>query len=304
MSSHGLRVGNAPVSWGVTVADSPANPPWRSILDEMASSGYEGTELGPPGFMPADPGLLVEEIKNRGLSPIGGTLIENLHEPGRREYIEAEARRVCSLLGSLDAPYLVIIADSTPEREATAGRPDAAQRLEGAELENLVDNLRRCVEVAEESGVTAVVHPHAGTHVEFEDEVARVLERVEDVGLCLDTGHAAYAGDNPLEMYRSFVDSVRYIHLKDVDSCVHERALEEKMSFPAACEAGVFCPLGGGSVDFTGMRDLLRENGYEGWVTVEQDVEPGKGGNPKGDAVKSMDYLKRVGLANKKRGER
>ena len=43
-----IRVGNAPVSWGVYEADRP-NPPFDRILDEIARAGYEGTELGPYG---------------------------------------------------------------------------------------------------------------------------------------------------------------------------------------------------------------------------------------------------------------
>ena len=53
-----LRIGNAPCSWGVEFADDPRNPPWERVLDETVEAGYEGTELGPIGFMPEDPALL------------------------------------------------------------------------------------------------------------------------------------------------------------------------------------------------------------------------------------------------------
>jgi inosose dehydratase len=296
----GFRIGNAPVSWGVTRPGAPANPPWRTVLDEMSEAGYAGTELGPPGYMPAGADLLSEELSRRGLRPVGGTIMEPLHEPGLAESIEHEARRVCSILGALGAPYLVILAGDAADRAATAGRSEAALRLDAAGMQTLVDNVRRCAEVAAGYGVSAVVHPHAGTHVEFEDEVQEVLGRTEPdlVGLCLDTGHSAYAGVDPLALYRNCAERVRYLHLKDVDPRVLRRALEEGLGFEAACAAGVFCPLGSGAVDFAGLRDLLRGSGYEGWLTVEQDVEPGTKGDPRGDAVDSMEYLKGVGLVN------
>ena len=61
------RVGNAPVSWAVYEADRP-NPPFASVLDEIASAGYEGTELGPYGYLPTDPRELAKELAMRGLS--------------------------------------------------------------------------------------------------------------------------------------------------------------------------------------------------------------------------------------------
>jgi hypothetical protein len=48
-----IRVGNAPVSWGVYEADSP-NPPFASVLDGTPMPATRGTELGPYGYTPTD----------------------------------------------------------------------------------------------------------------------------------------------------------------------------------------------------------------------------------------------------------
>ncbi len=42
-----IKIGNAPCSWGVEFADDPRNPNWRKVLEENASAGYTGIELGP-----------------------------------------------------------------------------------------------------------------------------------------------------------------------------------------------------------------------------------------------------------------
>ena len=47
--------------------------------------------------------------------------------------------------------------------------------------------------VAAGHGLVPVVHPHAGSRIEFEDEIERVLEDTT-AGLCIDTAHLAYAG--------------------------------------------------------------------------------------------------------------
>ena len=67
-----IRIGNAPCSWGVEFAGDPRNPPWRRVLDECRSAGYDGIELGPIGYMPEDPAILGPALAERGLTLIGG----------------------------------------------------------------------------------------------------------------------------------------------------------------------------------------------------------------------------------------
>src|SRR6267378_3640271 len=62
-----MRVGNAPVSWGVYEADRP-NPPFGEVLDGIARAGYAGTELGPYGYLPTSPRELDHELRSRGLT--------------------------------------------------------------------------------------------------------------------------------------------------------------------------------------------------------------------------------------------
>ena len=58
------RVGNAPVSWAVYEAHLP-NPPFATVLDAIAAAGYEGTELGPYGYLPTAPEDLAKELFSR-----------------------------------------------------------------------------------------------------------------------------------------------------------------------------------------------------------------------------------------------
>lgn len=296
-----FRIGNAPTSWGVEQAGAEANPPWQKVLDDMAAAGYAGTELGPLSFMPTDPGHLREELARRNLQLVAGTLMDELHDPQGSERLQGITRRVCSLLQELEAPYLVIIAGMAEERVRTAGRSRAARRLDEDEWKVLVDNVIACSEIASNDyGITPVVHPHAGTHIEFIDEIERLLAQTAPdlVKLCIDTGHSAYAEIDPLNLYRNFGERTPYLHLKDIDPGVHQKALEAGMSFWEAYSAGIFCSLGSGVTDFQGLRELLQRDGYEGWLTVEQDADPTGDSDPKEDAAGSLEYLQGVGLAN------
>jgi inosose dehydratase len=294
-----LRVANAPVSWAVQTADAKSNPPWDHVLDEVASSGYRFVELGPLGFMPRDTAVLLAALASRGLQIPGGFLYEDLHEPAAHRHIVDQTVEVSRLLRGLGASNLVIIDAMSAERMATAGRSDAAQRLAPQAWIEFVNLVSEVAAVAKEHGLRAVFHPHAGTYVEFADEIDRVLEDTDDaaLGLCVDTGHSAYAGVDPVALISRYASRVAYLHLKDVDGSVLERARTKPLDFDAAVAAEIFCPLGRGIVDFPALRRLLDDIGYDGYATVEQDVDPAATVDPARGATDSLLYLQRIGLA-------
>src|SRR5437867_765600 len=79
-----IRVGNAPVSWGVYEADRP-NPPFAQVLDEIARAGYEGTELGPYGYLPTETEALGHALSSRGLALGSSFVALPLEDPRRRQ---------------------------------------------------------------------------------------------------------------------------------------------------------------------------------------------------------------------------
>src|SRR5262245_37867595 len=68
-----IRLANAPVSWGAIMFEGFADDPlgYEIVLDEIAETGYAGTELGDYGFYPTDPAALRAELDKRGLSMRG-----------------------------------------------------------------------------------------------------------------------------------------------------------------------------------------------------------------------------------------
>ena len=88
-----LLLGTAPDSWGVWVADDPAQTPWQRFLDEVVAAGYEWVELGPYGYLPTDPQRLGDELAKRALKVAGGTVhgVGGLHNPAHwPDFEEAE----------------------------------------------------------------------------------------------------------------------------------------------------------------------------------------------------------------------
>ena len=68
-----IRVGNAPCSWGALEFEGleGESAGYARVLDEMAETGYAGTELGDWGFMPTDAATLRSELESRGLTLVG-----------------------------------------------------------------------------------------------------------------------------------------------------------------------------------------------------------------------------------------
>jgi inosose dehydratase len=260
-----VRLATGPVSWGVDFAGAPDNPPWRSVLDGAAAAGFRWLELGPLGYLPPNAG---EALARRGIGVTAGFVFEPLHEPDALGATLATGHRTAAAVKAAGGRFLVLIDSVSPERSRTAGRPDLAPRLGRRRRAALARAVARLSVIAGEHGLHPVFHPHAGSYVEFPDEIDAVLELAD---LCLDTGHCAYAGVDPVELYRSRPERIPYLHLKDLDP---DRRGED---FWASVHNGAFRPLGAGVVDFAGLLGALAARGFDGWAVVEQDRAPGAG---------------------------
>ena len=73
------------------------------------------------------------------------------------------------------------------------------------------------------------------------------------------------------------------------------RTRHEQLDYFAAIQAGIFCELGRGAVDFAAIARTLTAINYQGWIVVEQDVLPGMG-EPRISAAHNRDYLRSIGL--------
>lgn len=292
-----LRIANAPTSWGIEDPSDPANPPWSRVLDDVARAGYAGVELGPLGYLPEHPGDLRRELDARRLELVAGFVFRPLHTAEGAADALRLGRRTCELLAEAGASYLVIIQGFTPERERAAGRRGTAPSLTDSEWETLTAAVHALAGLAaDEHGLLPCFHPHAGTHVEFDFEIERLIASTDPqlVSLCIDTGHCAYAGVDPVELFRRHADRVAYFHLKDLRP---EPLHSGQPSFDEAVGEGVFCPLGEGVVDFPALRTALDEAGFDGWAAVEQDRLPDDSSSPAQHAAASLRHLRHVGLA-------
>jgi inosose dehydratase len=265
-----VRVANAPLSYGafeMTVGTDFAVPDPVDVLEAIASAGYQGTDLGPPGYL-GEGDTLRERLDARALEVVGGFVPMAFSEGDDG----AGLRHTLDLFDAAGAAGArpVLCDAGGPERIANPGRggEDASLRLGDARWRTLADGVARAADVARERGYEPVFHHHTSTYVEGVPEIERFLEDT-DVELLLDSGHLLVAGGDPVAALRDWGERIGAVHVKDVRLDVLREVKAERADTLTAWRRGLFCALGAGDVDLDGFCAALSD--YDGWVVVEQD---------------------------------
>jgi len=291
-SSPKIHVASAPVSWGVMEeTDTGVWPAAGRVLQEIAAAGYSGTELGPGGYLPAEPQQLRDTLDKYKLTLTSAFVPLRWFQADRLPADIDALMSVARLLAALDCPF-VVVADGM----ALPGEPapdDAAWKKTSSAMENVARQVQRL-------GLRLVFHLEAGSRLATPDDQARLcaLTDPELVGICLDTGHYAYSFGDPRDAVRQYGKRIRYVHLKDVDPGIRERVVRDGLDFYAAVRSGVFTPLGRGCAEIAAVVSDLLSIGYEGWLVAEQDVlmPLGNGRTPLENARQSREFLRQLGL--------
>ncbi|MFC9765981.1 sugar phosphate isomerase/epimerase family protein [Rhodococcus jostii] len=286
-----IRIAGAPISWGVCEV-----PGWghqlgpERVLSEMRDAGLEAAEIGPEGFLPADPQELAATLASYDLKAVGGFTPVLLHDSGHDPVPDITG----TLAAFTAAGAEVLVLAAITGTDGYDSRPD----LDDAGWKTLLGNLDRLHRVSAEQGIRAVLHPHVGTMIEKNAEVQRVLDG-SSIPLCLDTGHLLIGGTDPLELARAAADRITHTHLKDVDAEFAARVQAGELTYTDAVAQGMYTPLGTGDVDVEGVVRHLVASGFDGWFTLEQDTilagEP-EGEGPVADVKTSAAFLRSLQL--------
>lgn len=297
-----IRVANAPCSWGIIENVDGDRGTWETVLDEIALTGYAGTELGDWGFMPTDPGRLSQELARRNLALVGSWVSVLLHDEDKHQRAVADALRTARLLREVGGESAMVILGNDPHtdfvRTKFAGRITPEMSLSDRQWDifctgaNLVARA-----VRDETGLRTVLHPHIATHVETPAEIERFVQGTDPglVGIAFDTAHIAYGGGDPITALRRYIDRVWHFHFKGYSETAAAHCRREGIDGVDAVGEGVFCDLPGSDIDFRAILEILTEHDYDGWGVVEQDVLPGTG-TPKDNAQRNRDFLRTLGV--------
>ena len=254
----------------------------------MREVGLLATELGPDGFLPAEPDAMAIVLAQHGLQAVGGFTPLLLHVPSHDPVPEVE--RI--LEGYVASNASTLVLSSVSGQDGYDSRPE----LDDKGWQTLLDNLSRISQIAAEKGIRAVLHPHVGTMIENTAEVQRVLDG-SSINLCLDTGHLLIGGTDPAELTRQAPERVAHVHFKDVDASKAKHVQDGRWTYTEGVTRGMYRPLGTGDVDVAAIVEHLTKRGYDGWYTLEQDTileDKPQGEGPVGDVRTSADNLRSV----------
>ncbi|MFJ8231304.1 sugar phosphate isomerase/epimerase family protein [Streptomyces sp. NPDC094448] len=292
-----IRIGSAPDSWGVWFPDDSRQVPWRRFLDEVAEAGYEWIELGPYGYLPSDPAVLAAETGRRGLKVSAGTVFTGLHHgPAVWDETWAHVSDIAALTEAMGARHLVVIPSFWRDDKTGKVLEDSTLTAEQwRDLTRQTERLGR--EVRERYGLEIVVHPHADTHIDGEENVARFLDATDPglVSLCLDTGHYAYCGGDSVKLIETYGERIGYLHLKQVDPEVLAGVVAEEVPFGPAVARGVMCEPPGGVPALEPVLAAAQALGIELFAIVEQDMYPCPPDKPFPIAERTRRFLRSCG---------
>lgn len=288
-----IKLGIAPINW--CNDDDPnlgKEISFEQCIDEMALAGYVGTELG--NKYPRDVGLLKNALNERGLQLSSAWFSTYFTDPS--QYNETLSRFLdhLSFMRALGAQYINVCecGYAIQGTDLPILGPDKPE-FSSDQWTLLIEGLHALGRIAHDYHMQIVYHYHAGTGVFSESEIDFLMENTSPqlVHLLLDTGHAAFAGINSIDLIRKYGDRIKYVHLKDLRSDVLKWVESKQVNFMDAVRNGVFTVPGDGSIDFHPIFLELKKLNYEGWMIVEAEQDPALA-PPLEYALKAYDYLK------------
>jgi inosose dehydratase len=267
-------IGTVPILWNnVDQPDLAPRVDAATVLDQIARTGYEGTQLG-NGF---PRGLALREMLDERalrLAEVYVSLPCSADGPGDDAFDVGRER--LALLHDAGGEVLTLALGGSPDRSAASGRAadPSTPRLDEAAWRRLGGIVDRIASEAVAAGHSVSFHQHTGTFVETPDELDRLLAITDPalLGICLDVGHWTVGGGDPADALRRYGDRVTHVHLKDVDTDVLAQLRAGRLpDFDAAIRARLFTELGAGVLDLRAVLAVLAQRDYAGWLMVEQD---------------------------------
>jgi inosose dehydratase/3D-(3,5/4)-trihydroxycyclohexane-1,2-dione acylhydrolase (decyclizing) len=268
-----VRIGANPIGWSNDdLRTLGGQIPLETCLTEARAAGFTGMEMGHK--FPREAAALSRVLSQHDLDLISGWYSSNLLERDAAAELEALEPHL-ALLETLGATVLVF-AETTGAIHGDRVKPISARpRLAAADWPRLGARTTEVAEAVAARGLDLVYHHHMGTVVESAGDIEALMQASGPaVKLLLDTGHATFAGADPVALARKYRERIGHVHCKDLRKVVMRQARAGDWSFLDSVVAGVFTVPGDGDVDFPAVLAELPD--YAGWLVVEAEQDPEK----------------------------
>lgn len=297
----GITVGCGQITW---IKFTPQGAQWlapeEQVLAEIAQSGYEGAPAGPGKGSPEETLALYAQ---HGMRPAPGYLGGEFWKPEKREQLLKQAGEYARFMRAVGCSEVYVAAGgfdyvtkSGKTRSQLAGQIHPEHGLSDDEMSQFAATLREAAEITLREGVRSCFHNHVGSVIETRAEFERLLELVNSEALFLgpDTGHLAWAGDDPVAFCRDYASRIKTLHVKDINEAVAAEGRQKEWDYGTFSRHGVWTELGQGAIDFPAIFEILKSAGFQGWAIVETDVT--QLATPLESAQVSRQYLRSIGI--------
>ena len=139
--------------------------------------------------------------------------------------------------------------------------------------------LELCNRKVKETGINLAIHNHGPGDKKYptpESAYKLIKNMHPGMGLCVDIGHTARIGEDPIADTARFMDRVHDIHIKDEDKAEAE---------------GQTIEIGHGVIDIPGFLKMLLEKNYSKVVSFEYEKD---GKDPLDGLAESVGYVRGV----------
>ncbi len=244
----------------------------QTCLRETSQAGYSGIELGHK--FPRDAADLKPLLDEHGLLLVSGWYSGRLLERDAGEEIDAIATHA-ELLEQMGCSILIFAEVTGCIHSQYDTRLSLRPRLSTADWKQFGERLSDVARACDDRGLKLCYHHHMGTVVQSAADIDAMMQHTsEEVHLLLDTGHAWFAGANPVALAKQYADRIGHLHCKDIREPVLRRCLNKDCSFLEAVLDGVFTVPGDGCIDYPSIFSALHKVEYEGWAVVEAEQDP------------------------------
>ena len=274
LDSKKVKLGIAPIGWtNDDMPDLGAENTFEQCVSEMALAGFKGCEVG--NKYPKDIAILKHKLEVRGLQICNAWFSSLLLSDGYDATMDSFVKHM-NFLYEMGAKVIGV----SEQGNSIQGKPVSIFKDKPVYTEeqwNLVaKGFNDMGKLARDKGMYFTVHHHMGTGVQTAAEVDKLMEITDPnlVYLLFDTGHFAFAGEDPLAVLKKYINRIKHVHVKGIRYSVLEKAKANNYSFLDAVRYGSFTVPGDGDYDFTPVFDILAENNYEGWIVVEAEQDP------------------------------
>ena len=155
----------------------------------------------------------------------------------------------------------------------------------------LAKGCKAVTEYAKTKGIKTSVENH-GFYCQQSDRVEALMKAVDDdnFGWLVDIGNFLCADENPLDAVKVGVNYIIYAHVKDFYYA--DRSVETPDGYFDTRDGNHLCGsvLGDGIVPVEKCVEMIKNSGYDGWVTLEYEGRE----TPLTAVPKGLDFLKKL----------